>query len=143
MDELSSLRITSDNHESLSGVKLLAELDNALEIVVEYVLVLHVELALFQTVLIAFHHLEDDFLVTSRAFEEVLDEALFLDFFRSFFHVSDKLASVFFFVIVLVIWRVLNVHFQIVFGNFFLGFFLRTACLFFFLNGFVRFLLFT
>ena len=46
MDEFSSFDVLSDNHESFGWIELLAELDNTLQIVVEYVLIFEVQLTL-------------------------------------------------------------------------------------------------
>jgi hypothetical protein len=72
MNELSSHRIIGNYHQCLSWIKLLTEFDNALKIVVEDLLGVHIKLTLAETFLVSFNHHENYFLILIRAFEEVL-----------------------------------------------------------------------
>ena len=46
MDELSGDGVVGDDHQGFGGVKLLTEFDDALQVVVEYLLAFDVKLAL-------------------------------------------------------------------------------------------------
>jgi hypothetical protein len=78
MDEFSSFDVLSDNHESFSWIELLAELDNALQIVVEYVLIFKVQLTLGKSVLMSLDHHKYNLLVVRRTLKKVLQEPLLL-----------------------------------------------------------------
>ena len=88
MDELSPLWIVGDDHECLCWVELLAEFDDALQVVIENVLVLQVEVAFSKAFLISFYHLEYNLLVVVWTLEEVLQITLSLYLFLALFHLE-------------------------------------------------------
>ena len=72
MNPCSLLLICCDLHKGLSRIILLTELDNALQIVIEQILLLDVEFILTETFLITLDHHENDLLILVWALEEVL-----------------------------------------------------------------------
>jgi len=91
----------------------LTKLDNALKIIVEDVLVLHVQSAFFKAILITLNHGEDDLLIVSWALEEVLKESLSLDFFLALLHVVDTGRILLVFVIIILGFAGCLAHFQV------------------------------
>ena len=79
MNEVSSLWVIGDDHKGLSGVKLLAELNDAVQVVVEQLLILQVQFAFTKGLLVAFVHVEDDLLVGVGALKEVGNVTLLLN----------------------------------------------------------------
>lgn len=118
VDVLSALNVVSDDKQSLSWVKRLAELNDALEVEVEYISVLDIEVALTEGVLITFDHHKDNFLIGLGAFEEVLQESLFLDFFFGFLHILQLFQQVLFVIIVILflLLLLLNSHGALLIG---------------------------
>jgi len=89
VNPFSLLIVAGDLHKSVCGIKLLAELNDALQIIVEELLRLEVELVLAERLLVSLDHHEDDLLVLVRALEEVLQVTLLLDLILRLFNVIN------------------------------------------------------
>lgn len=83
---LPSIIITSNLHQCISWIKLLAELYNALQIVIENISIIKIQIWLTKPFLIAFDHHKNNLLIIIRTFKEITQIALFLNFFGSFYH---------------------------------------------------------
>lgn len=86
MDAFASLLIIGNDHQCLSRVKLLAELYDALQVVIENVLVFHIQVAVSESILITFHHLKNYLLVVVRALKKVLKVSLSQDLLLALLH---------------------------------------------------------
>lgn len=73
-------------HECVGWVKLLAEFDNTLQIVVKQILRIKIELIFTQWILISLDHHENNLLVLVWAFEEILEVTLLLNFILGLFN---------------------------------------------------------
>lgn len=87
MNPCSLLLIRCDLHKGLSRIILLTELDNALQVVIEQILLLDVEFILTEAFLITLYHHEYNLLIFVWALKEVLQVTLFFDFFRCLFDI--------------------------------------------------------
>ena len=79
MYELPSLLVFGDDHEGLSRVELLTELNDTVKIVVEQFFIFDVQFTFAKGVLVSFVHVENDLLVGVWALEEIGYVALLLN----------------------------------------------------------------
>lgn len=85
-NSFSSIIITGNLHKCVSWIKLLAELNNALQIVIKNVSIIKIQIWLTKSFLVTFDHHKYNFLIVIWTFEEIRQIALFLNFFSSFHH---------------------------------------------------------
>ena len=84
MNEFSTNGVVGNDHQCLSWVELLTELDDALKVIIEDFLGVNVEFTLTKTFLVTFHHHKYNFLILIRALEEVLEVSLLLNLLLRF-----------------------------------------------------------
>ena len=84
MDELASDWVVGDDHKRVCWVELLTKFDDALKVVVEYLLAIDVKLALTKSLLVSLHHHEDHLLIIIWALKEVLEITLLLNLLLRF-----------------------------------------------------------
>ena len=90
-NSFSTKRIIRNLHKRIGWVELLTKLDDALQIVIEDVLVVNIKIWLTECFLITSHHHEDYFLILKRTFKEIREIALLLYLRSCFYHLIGTL----------------------------------------------------